>query len=173
MAEARKPGFAPFAAPAKGVLVVFCDEGMKYGPATRRALAPTGDLVRRAAAADNFTGKSGSSLDIVAPAGLRVARLTIVGAGKTAKLKAQDLVKLGGIAMGKGPARAEEAGSFAELCGGAAQPARGARVRRCGFGRNRPKRKEGEDPPAKVRVSIAVANPAAASKAWSGTQEPV
>jgi leucyl aminopeptidase len=179
MAEARKPVFAPFAAPAKGVLVVFCDEGMKFGPATRRALAPTGDLVRRAAAADNFTGKSGSSLDIVAPAGLRVARLTIVGAGKTAKLKAQDLVKLGGIAMGKVPARAEAAVIFAELGGGALKPAQaaeialGAQLRAYVFDRYKTKRKEGEDPPAKVRVSIAVANPAAASKAWSGTQEPV
>src|SRR4029079_40797 len=35
------------------------------------------------------------------------------------------------------------------------------------------KRKEGEDPPAKAEVSIAVGNPSAAAKAWSSTREPV
>ena len=63
--------------------------------------------MQRAAAADRFTGKSGSSLDIVAPAGLQVARLTVMGVGKAGKLKSQDFVKLGGAAMGKVPSRAE------------------------------------------------------------------
>ena len=80
MADARKLVFAPLAAPTKGVLVLFCEEGLKFGPATRKVLDPAGDLVRRAAAADRFTGKNGSSLDLVAPAGLPLSRLTILGA---------------------------------------------------------------------------------------------
>ena len=51
MADARKLVFSSFATPAKGVLVLFCEEGLKFGPAARQALAPTGDLVKRAAAA--------------------------------------------------------------------------------------------------------------------------
>ena len=78
MAAALKFGFTPFARP-HGVLVVFCEENLKLGPATQRALAPMGDFLRRAAAADRFTGKSGSSLDIVAPSGLNVPRLVVVG----------------------------------------------------------------------------------------------
>src|SRR4051812_30050958 len=101
MADVRKPEFGPFATPGKGVLIVFCEEGLKFGPATRKALGPTGNLVQRAAAADRFTGKNGSALDIVAPTGLSVARLTILGVGKAGRLKPQDLVKLGGAAMGK------------------------------------------------------------------------
>ena len=66
MPAALKFGFTPFAR-LRGVLVVFCEENLKFGPATQRALAPVGDLVRRAAAADRFTGKNGSALDIVAP----------------------------------------------------------------------------------------------------------
>ena len=31
MTDALKLGFGPFAAPAKGVLVVFCDDGLKFG----------------------------------------------------------------------------------------------------------------------------------------------
>ena len=61
--------------PPKACLIVFCDDGLKFGPATRKALAPAGDLVARAAAADRFTGKSGTALDIVAPAGLDLPRL--------------------------------------------------------------------------------------------------
>ena len=44
MAAALKFGFTAFARP-RGVLVVFCEENLKFGPATQRALAPLGDLV--------------------------------------------------------------------------------------------------------------------------------
>ena len=67
MAEAFQLGFEAFSKPPKGVLILLCEEGLKLGPASRRLLAPAGDLLRRAAAADRFTGKSGSALDIVAP----------------------------------------------------------------------------------------------------------
>ena len=106
MAEANKLAFAPFAAPRKGVLVLFCDEGLKFGPASRKALAPTRDLVTRAAAAERFTGKNGSTLDMAMPAGLDAARLVVLGLGKTADLKPRDFVRFGGVAMGKVPASA-------------------------------------------------------------------
>jgi leucyl aminopeptidase len=179
MADARKLAFAPFATPAKGVLVVFCEDGVKFGPATRKTLAPMGDLVQRAAAADRFTGKNGSALDIVAPAGLSVTRLTVLGVGKANKLKSQDFVKLGGLAMGKVPSRAEQATIFAEFSGGSLKPdqaaeiALGTQLRAYVFDRYKTKRKEGEDPTIKAEISIAVANPSAASKAWSSNREPV
>jgi leucyl aminopeptidase len=173
MAEARKLGFAAFAAAPKGVLVMFCEEGLKFGPASRKALAPTGDLLRRAAAADRFTGKSGSALDIIAPAGLPVARLVIVGAGKGGRLKSQEFVKLGGAAMGRVPSAATEATILAELAGGALKPeqaadvALGTQLRAYVFDRYKTKRKEGEEPPAKTVLTIAVGNVAAAQRAWT------
>src|SRR5688572_26691774 len=151
MADARKLAFAAFTPPAKGVLVVFCEEGLKFGPATRKALAATGDLVERAAAAEKFTGKSGSSLDFVAPAGLPVSRLVVLGVGKAGKLKAHDFVKLGGAALGKVPSRAEAATIFAELSGGALKPdqvaelALGTQLRGYVFDRYKTKRKEGDE----------------------------
>ena len=54
---ALKLEFAPLSTPPKGVLVVFCDEGLKFGSATRQVLAETGDLMARAAAAERFKGK--------------------------------------------------------------------------------------------------------------------
>src|SRR4029450_9055089 len=118
--------FAPFAAPAKGVLVLFCEEGVKFGSAARRALGPTGDLVRRAATADRFKGKNGSALDLVAPPGLDVPRLVPVGVGKARDLKARDFVKLGGTAMGKIPGAASDATLVADLPGGTFKPERAA-----------------------------------------------
>ena len=56
MPGALKLGFAPFAAPTKGVLIVFCEEGLKFGAAAHKILLPTGDLVARAAAAARFKG---------------------------------------------------------------------------------------------------------------------
>src|SRR5262245_36307510 len=103
MSEARKVEFAPFSDPLKGVLVVFCEEGRKFGRTTRRVLEAAGDLVRRAAEVDRFSGKSGSALEIVAPAGLSVPRLVVIGVGKPGKMRPYDFTKLGGAAMGKVP----------------------------------------------------------------------
>jgi leucyl aminopeptidase len=176
MADARKLGFVSFAAPFQGVLVVFCEEGLKLGPATRKALAPTGDLLQRAARAERFTGKSNSALEIVAPAGLSATRLVVLGTGKARKLKAQDFVRLGGAAMGRVPSTATQATIFAELSGGTLKPdqaadvALGTQLRAYAFDRYKTKRKEGEEPPAKPKLDIAVGNPAAAKKAWDARE---
>jgi leucyl aminopeptidase len=172
MADARKPEFVSFASRSSGVLVLFCEEGLKLGPACRRALAPTGDLLQRAATADRFTGKKGSALEIVAPSGLAANRLVVLGVGKAPRFKAHDLVKLGGAAVGKVPAAASSATIVAELASGAFKPdqsaelALGTQLRSYVFDRYKTKRKEGEEPPAKLQVSIAVANVPAAQKAW-------
>ena len=75
MPTALKLEFAPLAAAPKGVLVVLCEEGLKYSSAARKATVASGDLLARAAAAESFNGKSGSALEIVAPSGLDLARL--------------------------------------------------------------------------------------------------
>jgi leucyl aminopeptidase len=124
MSGALKLQFAPIATPAKGVLVLFCEEGLKFGRAAIRAIEPAGDLVTRAAAADRFKGKNGSALDIVAPVGLEASRLVVVGVGKARDLKGQDFVKLGGMVMGKIPAAAGEATILVDLPGGALKPDR-------------------------------------------------
>ena len=172
MTDAPKLGFTPFAR-LHGVLVVFCGENLKFGTATQRALAPIGDLVRRAAAADRFTGKNGTTLDIVAPTELKLPRLVVVGTGKDSELKRKDVVKLGGIAMGKVPAVAAEATIFAEFASGAlkgdqvADLVLGARLRAYAFDRYKTKRKDDDNRPKKVEVNFACGNPAAAEKAWA------
>jgi leucyl aminopeptidase len=158
----------------RGVLVAFCAEGLKFGPATQRALSPIGDLHRRAAAADRFTGKNGSTLNIIAPAGLSGPRLVVVGTGKERDLKGRDLIKLGGVAMGAVPATASQATILAEFAAGAlkadqiADLALGARLRAYKFDRYKTKRKDDDERASKVEINFACANQAAAEKAWAG-----
>jgi leucyl aminopeptidase len=173
MPDAMKLEFAALPARPKGVLVLFCEEGLKFGSVTRRAVGSAADLVARAAAADRFKGKNGSALDLVAPAGLDVSRLVIVGVGRPRDLKSHDFVKLGGVAMGRIPATASEATVVADLPGGGIKPERvadialGMRLRSYAFDRYKTKRKEGEDRVAEVKVTIAVASVAAVEKAFA------
>jgi leucyl aminopeptidase len=66
------------------VFVVFCDEGLKFGPATRKALRRAADIVVARARSERFTGKKSSTLDLVMPAGLKATRLVVIGVGKVA-----------------------------------------------------------------------------------------
>ena len=171
MPDAPKLGFIPFAR-ANGVLVTFCGESLKFGSVTRKAIAAAEEQVRRAAAADRFTGKNGAALEILAPPGLDTPKLVVIGTGKENDLKTRDLVKLGGIAMGKIPPAAAEATIIAEFGSGALKPdqvanlALGVRLRAYTFDRYKTKKKDGEERPEKVEVHLACANPAAAEKAW-------
>jgi leucyl aminopeptidase len=173
MALELKIEFDRFKAPAKGVLVVFCDDALKMGAATRKLLGDAAGLVERAAEADGFTGKSGSTLDIIAPAGLKAVRLVVIGCGKAPDLKAKDFLKLGGVAAGRVPSSAKQAMIVAELPTAAMSPdavagiATGATLRSYSFDRYKTKKKEGEDKRASLALTIATANPAAAKRAWA------
>jgi leucyl aminopeptidase len=172
MSEATKLGFSGFAAPTKGALVIFCDDKLTFGNASKRLLGSTADFVKRAAAADHFTGKPGSALDLVAPAGLSVSRLVVMGIGKAKELKALDFVKLGGKAVGKVPSTAPEVTILADLPSGAmkaeqaADLALGASLRAYAFERYKTKRKDGDEKPALAKITVAVADAAAVRRAW-------
>jgi len=176
MADSRKLGFGPIAAPAGGVLVVFADDGVKLGPKTKRLLGSAADLVARAAKSERFTGKSGSTLDIVAPDDLKATRLIVIGTGKADDRKPSDVVKLGGVVQGRVPSSATEVtvvlelGNGAVKAEGAADMALGASMRAYTFDRYKTKRKDGDEGPSKGRMTLAVADVAAARKAWGVKQ---
>jgi len=177
MADARKPSFAPFSATPKDVLVLICEDGLKFGPAARQALKAAGTLVTRAAASEQFTGKRGKALDIVAPSGLRVSRLIVIGAGKVSDLSQQDIVKLGGTIRGRLPAQAGAATVVAELSSGAMRPeqvadlALGMRLRDYRFDRYKTQSKPDDDKPARTAVTIAVGDVAAARRAYAARDD--
>jgi len=172
-----KLGFGAYAAPAKGVLIVFCDEKLKFGHETIRVLGDARPQVARAAKAAGFTGKKDASLELIAPEGLKVDRLVVIGAGKgggnESELRPRDVVKLGGLAMGKAPARASDVTIFAELAGGtmtaaqAAELAQGVRLRAYAFDRYKTKRKDEDKPLVSRSVTVAVRDAAAARRAFA------
>ena len=173
MSDAVKVGFVPFSAASRGVLVVFCDDALKFGAATRKALGAAADTVKRAAAANQFKGKSSATLDILAPEGIKVSRLIVVGLGKPAALKEKEFLKFGGVTAGKLNAASNAVTIVAELPDGAMQPdqaagiASGIRLRAYKFDRYKTRKKDGENGALRADVSVAVADVAAARKAFA------
>jgi leucyl aminopeptidase len=173
MPDAVKVGFVPFSTAPRGILVVFCDDTLKLGATSRKALGAFAGIVERVAAANQFKGKSGSTLDILAPEGLKASRLIVVGAGKLSAIKGNDFLKLGGTIAGKLRAGNDAVTIIAELPTGALKPdqvasiASGVRLRAYKFDRYKTKKKDGEDAALRVEVSLAVADVAAARKAFA------
>jgi leucyl aminopeptidase len=173
MSDAVKVGFVPFSAAPRGILVIFCDDALKFGTATGKTLGAAAGIVKRAAATNQFKGKSGSTLDILAPEGLKAPRLIVVGAGKLSGLKNNDFLKLGGAAVGKLAAGNDIVTVIAELPDGAMKPdqaaavASGIRLRAYKFDRYKTKKKDGEDAPLRADISLAVDDVAAARKAFA------
>jgi leucyl aminopeptidase len=173
MTDAVKVGFVPFSTAPRGILVVFCDDSLKLGATTRKVLGSAADLVKRAAATSQFKGKSGSTLDILAPGGLKVSRLIVVGAGKLSALKDNDFLKFGGVAAGQLRAGNDAAMIIAELPDGAmkadqaAAVASGVRLRAYKFDRYKTKKKDGEDGALRADIALAVGDVAAARKAFA------
>jgi len=173
MSDAVKVGFVPFSTAPRGILVVFCDDALKLGPATRKALGAAANLIKRAAATSQFKGKSGSTLDILAPEGIKIQSLIVIGTGKTSELKEKDFLKFGGIAAGKLRPGNDALTIIAESADGALKPesaaaiAVGVRLRAYKFDRYKTKKKDGEDGELRAEASIAVDDVAAARKAFA------
>ncbi len=173
MSDAVKVGFVPFSAAPKGVLVIFCDDELKLGAATRKALGAAGNTVKRAAATNQFKGKSGATLDILAPEGIKIQRLIVIGAGKPSDLKEKDFLKFGGVTAGKLNAGSESVTVVAELPDGVMQPdqaaalASGIRLRAYKFDRYKTKKKDDDNAALRVDVSVAVGDVTAARKAFA------
>ncbi|MBR0935478.1 leucyl aminopeptidase [Bradyrhizobium jicamae] len=173
MSDAVKVGFAPLSTPVRGILLAFCDEQLKLGAATRKALGTAAETIKRAAAANQFKGKSGSALDILAPDGVKTDRLIVIGIGKASDLKQNDFLKFGGIAAGKLNGGSHALTVIAELpdaamtADQAAGIATGLRLRAYKFDRYKTRKKDGENGAVRADVSIAVEDVAAAKKAFA------
>lgn len=160
-------------------LVLFAGPNLSMSAATRNAVAPALKAIERAAAAAKFKGKTGSTLDILAPQGLGVGRVLVLGTAPRsedalpdAETTASRRVTLGGTAFGK-LGGAERAIVLFDLPDGGSDPdaaadfALGARLRAYKFDRYRTK--AGDDEPSRsIKLTIAVASPEGAQQAWPG-----
>ncbi|WP_315800288.1 MULTISPECIES: leucyl aminopeptidase [unclassified Bradyrhizobium] len=172
MSDAVKVGFVPLSTAPRGIVVAFCDDTLRLGGATEKALGGASDLVKRAAGAARFKGKDGAVLDLLAPEGIKIQRLIVIGIGKGTDLKDKDFLKYGGTLAGKLNAGTEAVTVLAELPAGPLLPdqvsslAAGIRLRAYRFDRYKTKKKD-EEGAVSANVSIAVADVAAAKKAFA------
>ena len=130
MSDAVKVGFVPFSAAARGILVVFCDDALKFGAATRKALGSGGRSGRTGGGGQPASRARAAPRSIFwRPQGLKASRLIVVGAGKLSAIKDNDFLKLGGVIAGKLRAGSEAVTIIADLPDGADEAGAGRRDR--------------------------------------------
>ncbi|WP_374730192.1 leucyl aminopeptidase [Stappia sp.] len=156
--------------------MVFADADLGVGPTASAVLSANEGLLARAAEAAGFSGKSRAVLDLVAPAGLDLDRLIVVGLGKAealGDLGETDWMMLGGAVMGAlGSSKAVEI--VMETSEGALAPelsaafAMGAKLRAYVFDRYKTKSDDDDKSGAEAKkLTLAVADTKAAKKAWA------
>jgi leucyl aminopeptidase len=177
MAQRLKIAFTAAQLPASGTLVVFTGDDLGLSSHARDLLSPaTIEAVQRAMAADNFRGKSGSAVTLLAPAGLQADRLLVVGLGSPKERSEGSLVGLGGSVAAKiGASKAVTVllsgpVDWAAEAGAAADFALGMLLRSYRFDRYRTKKADSDEPEGPVTVTIASADPAAAKKAFKSRE---
>ena len=153
MSDAVKVGFVPFSAAARGILVVFCDDALKFGAgdaARRWGRRPIPSSGRRPPTSSR--ARAASTLDILAPEGIKAQRLIVIGAGKAVEPEGEGFsqVRRRGRRQAQRRQRCRRPSS-AELPDGAMTPeqaaaiASGMRLRAYKFDRYKTKKKDGED----------------------------
>jgi leucyl aminopeptidase len=92
--------FASKTAPADGVVVVFAEEGRKLAPTAQNLDKKSKGVLSRAAEITGFQGKKEQAVDLIAPQGLKFARLVLVGMDKASAFSPEDWLNLGGAVRG-------------------------------------------------------------------------
>ncbi len=164
--------FARFAVPRKGTVFVLSAEGAGLSEAAS-ACDPARTLERAAPVAD-FTGKGGTSLEVLAPEGGGLDRLVALGVGKASALDEYAWLKLGG-AVAAGLRKASDVAVVADVPGAEAGPApaaglaAGILLRSYSFDKYKTRNNgtDAKDERKPARITIHTADPAAAKKAFA------
>ena len=136
--------------------------------------ASNGAVRRALAAAGKFTGKAQEMLDILAPAGLEVSRILLVGLGEAGSLKARELENIGGELAARLNAMGEQQATVmlddipaapSETSEAAARIAYGARLRSYRFDKYKT-REKAEDKPSLTRFAVHLDDDTAAAEAF-------
>ena len=175
MDDPMKIAFSEISTPSKGVVAVGVTEDRTLG-ATGRALDEQSiGVLGRALAAGRFTGKMGTSTTIVAPHGLEVDAVILVGLGQPGKIDGRQLRALGGAVVGKMNAAGAKTGAIAvDAVDGAAMTAPamaadialGARLGSYSFDKYHTKKKE-EGKKSLGQLTVMLDEPAAAEGAFA------
>src|SRR5882757_367473 len=160
----------------EGAWVVGAVEGAALLPGALGADKASGGALTRALKFSRFTGKSGQMLEVLAPAGLKISRLLLVGLGKADSVDEKGLETLGAQIVGRLYTSGETAASIeidapkgskvkkAEL---AAHLAFGAKLKSYAFDKYRTRNLDEYEKKLKT-VRIVTPDLAAAKKAHAG-----
>src|SRR5258707_15188483 len=94
-----KLSFADATLPKGGAVVVSIFEGRELSPSAAHLDAETDGALHRALKASRFTGKKDELLAVLAPGGIGLSRIVLVGLGKTDKVDGATLQSLGGTVV--------------------------------------------------------------------------
>ncbi len=175
-----KIAFAAPSLPASGTLILTVGQERVLGPTGREIDQTTGGAITRAFAASRFTGKKDETLEILAPASLTVARLLLLGLGKSEQISDLTFEAVGGTAVAALTKTGEtEAWLRLEVPEGVTlPPARaaaavglGARLRAYRFDRYRTTEKP-DQKPSLATLTVQTAEPDQARQAFAAA-EPV
>ncbi len=160
----------------RGTLVVFSDSDLRLGVATTQLLGEAAAVIARSASASKFKGKRGAAVAVLAPAGLDVDQLIIVGTGAAKDFANSDFVSLGGAVMGKlaQDATATILFDFAnapeDQAAAAADFTLGLHLRAYRFDLYKTVKKEDGETKGAANITVGVADPADARRAYKSHQ---
>jgi leucyl aminopeptidase len=178
MNDIVKIAFSPIAAPKGGTLVVFVGADLKPGERAGAVLRDFAPRIESAAETVGFKGKVLTSLEILEPSGLQIARLMIVGVAPGKDGKPLDFAVLGGFVSGKlGKAKSLtalfESPGEAWDAAAAADFALGMRLRAYSFEKYKTKKNESDGSGDETLSALIGVDDPAASRAAYGAREAV
>ncbi len=97
--------FLPLAAPLGATTILLAGQDLAFGEIGERLDRQSAGTLMRAAATIGFIGKPRATLEILAPQGLEVKRIVVIGAGRPDQLEAIDWMRLGGTSWAQAAAR--------------------------------------------------------------------
>jgi leucyl aminopeptidase len=174
-----KISFAKPSVPTEGAAVAGVLEGKTLLPFAQKLDEASGGALSRAIKASKFEGKKDQTLLVLAPHGLELNRVLLLGLGKAEALDAQVAQSLGGTVAAQlakaGDAQVTVAldGVGSDKLGGAelaANFALGARLRSWRFDKYRTKEKK-EDKPSLKKLAVMVDDASAAKSAWTALEK--
>lgn len=143
--------FASIEMPQSGAAVFFVEKDQPFSGLAAEADTLTSGALSKARDVSRFTGASGQSVEVVAPAGLKLERVVLIGAGEVDSLSEAKWVELGGsVYAALANSGSKEASVLVELKGAdTVSMAEGALLRSYRFDKYRTKEPDSKKPTMK------------------------
>jgi len=168
--------FSDLSLPKSGTLALYIPEGATLKGKAAELDDATGGALSRAMAAADFSGKKGKALDILAPAGVELDRVILVGAGNEAEVTIREVEKAGADIFTKFQSVKDKSATVivdGVKGGKLSQPqvsahlAFGLKLRSYKFDRYKTKKKDADEEPSLSKVTVMTGSVANARKAFA------